>query len=96
MNSIQKKREIPEWWADVPTEEREVLCEVMRMVRGLKRSRVPQVARAARAWECGLGCFIRVKLMSRSSARRGTGSVRPPISCRSASRNPPGVSPDPS
>jgi hypothetical protein len=95
MNSIQKKREIPEWWADVPTGEREVLCEVMRMVRGLKRSRVPQVAQAARAWECGLGCFIRVKLMSRSSARSGTGPVRPPTSCRSASRSQSGVSPNP-
>src|SRR5881275_1952243 len=73
MNSIQKNQdgravvataEVPEWWARVPAEERQVLSELMRMVRGLKQSRVPQVARAARAWECTLGCFIKVRLMN--------------------------------
>jgi hypothetical protein len=79
MNSIRKKEdgravvttaEVPEWWARVPAEERQVLGEIMRMVRTLKQSRVPQVAWAARAWECTLGCFIKVRLMN--SVRRRT------------------------
>jgi hypothetical protein len=71
MNStMKKKNQIPEWWAAVPPAERLVVGEVMRMVRGLKRSSVPQVAQAARSWESGLGFFIKVRLMNKRRKRR--------------------------
>jgi hypothetical protein len=40
------------------------------MVRGLKRSEVPQVARAAAKWESGIGCFIKVRLENQRKGRR--------------------------
>jgi len=106
MNSVQKKQDgravvatarVPQWWAIVPAEERQVLIELMRMVRGLKHSRVPQVARAAQAWECTLGCFIKVRLMNRRPPRRFQAEPRnvKVTSCRSASHNQPGASPNP-
>ncbi len=52
----------PEWWVVLPPGERHVLGQVMGMFRGLKRSRVPRVARAAAKWERGLACFIKVRL----------------------------------
>ena len=75
---------MPEWWAALPEGERKVLGEVRRMFRGLKRSRVPQVARAAVKWERGIGCFIKVRLMQ--SFRTGsfrTGTRRRTVDSRS-------------
>ena len=65
-----RNAEMPEWWRAVPAEEKHLICTIMGMVRGLKRSRVPQVASAAQKWERGLGCFIKLRLMN---ARRPRG-----------------------
>jgi len=73
-NRVGKAKSAPDWWLAVPAEEQMVLREVMRMVRGLKRSSVPQVARAARTWESGFGFFIRVRLQN--AKRRKQGAAR--------------------
>jgi len=51
-----------EWWAALATGEKLFLRSLMRMIQGAKRSQVREVARAARKWESGLGCFIKVRL----------------------------------
>jgi hypothetical protein len=61
----------PDWWAAVPADEQRLLAEIMRMVRGLKRSQVPQVSQAARSWEHALGFFIKVRLINRKRSRIG-------------------------
>ncbi len=100
---------LPEWWLAVPAEEKHLICTVMRMVRGLKRSQVPQVAQAAAKWERGLGCFIKLRLMHAKPLRKthrrrwvqcgrktvGLRGNADPTSCPSAAHNPPGVSPNP-
>ncbi len=61
----------PGWWRAVPEEERAVLRSLVRMLQSAKRSRVAGVARAARKWELGLGCFVKVRLLNSCPGRRG-------------------------
>ncbi len=53
----------PDWWGVVPAGERKFLGGLARMMRSAKRSKSPDVARAAVKWERALGCFIKVRLM---------------------------------
>jgi hypothetical protein len=52
-----------EWWTRLPAGERAVIRALVRMLRSLRRSRVPTVSRAGMKWERGIGCFIKVLLM---------------------------------
>jgi hypothetical protein len=52
------------WWESLPLGERDFLGNVMRMIRGAKRSHLPEVASAAVKWEGGFSCFIKVRLIS--------------------------------
>ena len=54
----------PEWWAMAPTGERRFLDGLARMMRSARRSKLPDVARAAVKWERALGCFIKVRLIT--------------------------------
>jgi len=94
LNNQIGRVQIPDWWAAVPAEEQRLLAEIMRMVRGLKRSQVPQVSQAARSWEHALGFFIKVRLINRKRShngrrwqRRHAAEPRALISYPSASRN---------
>jgi hypothetical protein len=60
-----------EWWASLSQGERRLIRSVMGLLRGAKRSQVVEVARAAAKWERGIGCFIKVRLISAQSAERG-------------------------
>jgi hypothetical protein len=44
--------------------EKAVIRDVVGAIRGLKRSRSWQVAQAARKWERGITCFIKVRLIN--------------------------------
>jgi len=57
-----------EWWKSLTRGEKLFLRSLMRMIQGAKRSQVVEVARAARKWESGRGCFIKVRLMHRRKA----------------------------
>jgi hypothetical protein len=59
-----------EWWEVLTPGERKVICSVMRMLRGARRSRLPDVVVAAAKWECGIGNFIKVRLISACRARQ--------------------------
>jgi hypothetical protein len=52
-----------EWWDSLSSGERKLICSLMRMLRGAKRSQLLDVARAAAKWERGIGCFIKVRLV---------------------------------
>ena len=54
----------PEWWTMAPVGERRFLGGLARMMRSAKRSKSPDVARAAVKWERALGCFIKVRLIT--------------------------------
>ena len=54
----------PEWWTSAPDGERRFLVGLARMMRSAKRSKSPDVARAAVKWERALGCFIKVRLLA--------------------------------
>ncbi len=54
----------PEWWRGVPEGERALIQSLAGLLRSAKRSQVREVAQAARKWERGLGCFIKVRLMN--------------------------------
>ena len=61
----------PEWWMIAPVGERRFLVGLARMMRSAKRSKSPDVARAAVKWERALGCFIKVRLIAeRQKAER--------------------------
>ena len=61
----------PEWWTIAPVGERRFLVGLARMMRSAKRSKSPDVARAAVKWERALGCFIKVRLIGeRQKAER--------------------------
>jgi hypothetical protein len=67
-----------EWWEALTSGERKLICSLMRMLRGAKRSQLRDVAVAAKKWERGLGCFIKVRLMNgykpgRNSKRKSGG-----------------------
>ena len=72
MNSIRKKANgvlqraagVPVWWATVPAGERTLIHAIARMLRSAKRSELQEVARAAAKWERGIGCFIKVRLIT--------------------------------
>jgi hypothetical protein len=55
---------IPEWWAAIPEGEKTLLHAIARMLRSAKRSELHEVARAATKWERGIGCFVKVRLMT--------------------------------
>ena len=94
--------QIPQWWRDLPEEEKEVIRNLVRGLRVLKRSKSPQVARAARKWDHRLSCFIRFRLIgearsagkraARRNAERGVRRGVPTLAPASM-RNPPGASP---
>src|SRR5688572_20454727 len=56
-----------EWWAGLSQGERHLIWNVMKLLRGAKRSEVEEVARAAAKWESGIGCFIKVRLMGQAA-----------------------------
>lgn len=85
---VAVRQEIPAWWLTVPQSEKDVIRDLVASIRGLKRSKSPQVAQAARKWERGIVCFIRFRLMSASPHGR-----RAITSTPASSRNPRGVSP---
>jgi hypothetical protein len=64
-------REEIAWWIVLPTGERVFLGSLMRMIRGAKRSRLAEVARAARFWESKLAFFLKWQLKRNCS--QGTG-----------------------
>jgi hypothetical protein len=53
----------PEWWTMAPVGERRFLGGLAWMMRSARRSKSPDVARAAVKWERALGCFIKVRLI---------------------------------
>jgi hypothetical protein len=55
--------DVPEWWTMAPLDERRFLGGLARMMRSARRSKSPDVARAAVKWERALGCFIKVRLI---------------------------------
>ncbi len=59
----------PEWWAMAPLGERRFLGGLARMMRSARRSKSPDVARAAVKWERALGCFIKVRLINQKLTR---------------------------
>ena len=75
-----------EWWESLTPGERKLICSLMRMLRGAKRSQLLDVARAAAKWERGIGCFIKVRLINDRKPRVT-------ISCRSVSRSQSGAFP---
>ncbi len=87
-SNARSPQHIPSWWLAVPQSEKDVIRDVVTAVRGLKRSKSPQVALAARKWERGIVCFIRFRLMS-----AGPHGRRAITSTPASSRNPRGVSP---
>jgi hypothetical protein len=54
----------PEWWTMAPVGERRFLGGLALMMRNARRSKSPEVARAAVKWERVLGCFIKVRLIA--------------------------------
>ncbi len=93
-----KNIESQQWWDSLSDGERRLICSVMRMLRGAKRSQILEVARAAVKWERGIGCFIKVRLMS--ACRTGHQkpcvriTVKPVTSSPSTSRSQSGASPN--
>jgi hypothetical protein len=61
----------PDWWNSLSSGERKIICSLMRLLRGAKRSQLRDVARAAAEWERGIGCFIKVRLMTGHGATGG-------------------------
>src|SRR5271156_6327043 len=61
----------PDWWNALSPGERKIICSLMRLLRGAKRSQLRDVARAAAEWERGIGCFIKVRLMNGHGATGG-------------------------
>jgi hypothetical protein len=53
-----------QYWESLTAGERKLICCLMRMLRGAKRSHSHDVAGAATKWERGIGCFIKVRLMN--------------------------------
>src|SRR5437764_11374009 len=92
-----------EWWTTLSRGEKDLIRDLIRMVRGAKRSEIIEVSRAARKWESGLCFFFKSRLKNQKSRRiylPGTGpraakavADRRIISCQSNERNQQGVSP---
>ena len=93
----RKNVELQEWWGNLSNGERRLIWSVMKLLRGAKRSEVEEVARAAAKWESGIGCFIKLRLMSTApTVRRPARPVRSwTISCPSTGHNPRGAVPGP-
>ena len=66
-----REAEAQVWWRNLSQGERRLICSLMGMLRGAKRSQVAEVARAAAKWERGLGCFIKVRLIHERPGRTG-------------------------
>jgi hypothetical protein len=56
-------------WTGLSCGERRLICALMRMLRGAKRSQIADVARAAAKWESGISCFIKVRLTHQKPRR---------------------------
>lgn len=87
------RRDVPAWWLAVPQSEKAVIRDVVASIRGLKRSKSPQISQAARKWERGIVCFIRFQLMSASRTGHQR-QARLTISSRASERSQRGASPD--
>ena len=71
MTNMKAKMTQPqEWWGSLSNGERCLIWSMMKLLRGAKRSEVEEVARAAAKWESGIGCFIKVRLMSMATKGR--------------------------
>ena len=57
-----KNIEIATLWAGLSAGERHLICAIMRMLKGARRSQIADVARAAAKWERGIAFFIKVRL----------------------------------
>jgi hypothetical protein len=66
--------EAQQWWSNLNNGERRLICAVMRMLKGAKRSHIKEVARAAAKWETGIGCFIKIRLMHQRPPRLKPGN----------------------
>jgi hypothetical protein len=66
--------EAQQWWSNLSNGERRLICAVMRMLKGAKRSHIKEVARAATKWETGIGCFIKIRLMHQRPPRLAAGN----------------------
>jgi hypothetical protein len=78
----------PDWWNSLSPGERKIICSLMRLLRGAKRSQLRDVARAAAEWERGIGCFIKVCLMNGYSATGGRNYKRKHLCITVAPGNP--------
>jgi hypothetical protein len=72
--ATKQVQQTQEWWALLSPGERRLIRNLMGLLRGAKRSRMQDVARAAAKWERGIGCFIKVRLINGANRwrRRGT------------------------
>jgi len=66
--------EAQNWWSNLSNGERRLICAVMNMLKGAKRSHIKDVARAAAKWETGIGCFIKIRLMQQRPPRLKPGN----------------------
>jgi hypothetical protein len=74
---MKSSANIREMWSGLSHGERRLICSVMRMLKGAKKSQIRDVARAAAKWETGIGFFIKVRLMNEKPCRRiGGGWLR--------------------
>lgn len=76
--------QVPCWWQVLPNEEKEVIRDALRAFQGLKRSRSPEVAKAAGKWERSIKCFIKCRLVGENRKAES----------RKRKSNPPGRMPD--
>ena len=86
--------EMPEWWTVAPVGERRFLGSLARMMRSAKRSKSPDVARAAVKWERALGCFIKVRLVGERKKAECRMKKSAVTASPSDERSRPGAAPD--
>jgi len=65
-----KRVQSQEWWHSVAAEEKEVIRDVLRVMRGLKLSKSPVMARAATKWERSIAYFIKWQLQNGAGRAR--------------------------
>ena len=57
-------------WHELPAAERLVLNAVLRLLKAARRSKSPEIARAALKWERSLSFFLRLRLTNERRRRR--------------------------
>lgn len=69
LNQDGQKEEVRrlEWWEALTPGEKKLICNLMRMLRGAKKSELRDVAIAAAKWEGSLACFIKVRLIGQAA-----------------------------